>query len=231
MDYPKTDVSARLLNDKFTDGDPVGGIPASRDSADYQNMVFDELINLIEGAGLTPSEDDQTLVLQAVQALSATRALGEPFYHSGETPPVGAMEYVGQLLNRADYPELWAYISDVDHGFTLVTDAAWSAGRLGCWSTGNMSTTFRAPKTLGEFVRVWDSGGSVDAGRVLGSTQDSRNKAHTHVYGKVVSQQISGDGQGNTHARNNNGTGTTESEGGTDARPRNIALMLCFWYQ
>ncbi len=67
MDYPKSDPSARLHNDKFTDGDPVNGILASRDSAEYQNMVFDELINVIVGAGLTPDESVRTQLLQAIQ--------------------------------------------------------------------------------------------------------------------------------------------------------------------
>lgn len=69
MDYPKSDPTARLLSDKFTDGDPVNGIPASRDSADYQNMVFDELINVISQAGLEPDEGDLTQLAAAVVAL------------------------------------------------------------------------------------------------------------------------------------------------------------------
>ena len=67
MDYPKSDPSARLHQDKFTDGDPVNGVLASRDSAKYQNMVFDELINLIKGAGLTEKEDQFSQVLAAVR--------------------------------------------------------------------------------------------------------------------------------------------------------------------
>lgn len=67
MDYPKSDPAARLHQDKFTDGDPVNGILASRDSAKYQNMVFDELINVITGAGLNPDEGVLTQLLQAIK--------------------------------------------------------------------------------------------------------------------------------------------------------------------
>lgn len=75
MDYP-SEAAARLdpTTGKFTDGDPLSDLPASRDSADYQNMIFDSLINLIEGASLTPDEEDLTLVLQAVQALGVSEA-------------------------------------------------------------------------------------------------------------------------------------------------------------
>lgn len=54
MDYPKQDVEARLQNGKFTDGDSVNAIPPSRDSATYQNAVYDELLSVITSAGLTP---------------------------------------------------------------------------------------------------------------------------------------------------------------------------------
>ena len=66
MDYPKSDANARLHNDKFTDGDPVNAVPASRDSAVYQNAVYDELINIITAAGLDPEETDLGQVAEAI---------------------------------------------------------------------------------------------------------------------------------------------------------------------
>ncbi len=70
MDYPTADVGARLHNGKFTDGDHANSIPASKDSAAYQNMVFDSLIALIVGAGLTPDEAKTDLIYKAVQEMS-----------------------------------------------------------------------------------------------------------------------------------------------------------------
>lgn len=53
----------------------------------------------------------------------------------------------GQLLNRADWPELWAYAQML----TPITDAEWLADhtKRGRYSLGNGSTTFRVPDRNG----------------------------------------------------------------------------------
>lgn len=53
----------------------------------------------------------------------------------------------GQLLNRADWPELWAYAQML----TPISDADWLADPLqrGKYSTGDGSTTFRVPDRNG----------------------------------------------------------------------------------
>ncbi len=243
MDYP-SDPDARLdpSTGKFTDGDPTTDLPASRDSADYQNMVFDSLINLIEGAGLTPDENDLTLVLQAVASLAGNRQLGEPFWHIGETPPNGAMEYAEQILNRSEYPELWSYISDPVNGMKLITQAE-AASRPGCWHTGDGSTTFGAPVFFGDFLRVWDSTGLIDDSRVLGNWQEDAFQGFD-IQSKIAADSAGGGGI--TSGLNdsgykilastfdasfvNDGTNGTPRIS-TETRPRNTALMLCFWYQ
>lgn len=72
MQYPISVPEVNLYSGKFTNGNPVGGIPRSIDRAEDQNRVYDELIALVVGAGLTASEADNTQVLQAVKALIAS---------------------------------------------------------------------------------------------------------------------------------------------------------------
>ncbi|WJZ69808.1 hypothetical protein YZUL1_158 [Citrobacter phage YZU-L1] len=77
----------------------------------------------------------------------------------------------GQLLNRTDWPELWAYAQML----SPIPDAEWLADpeKRGRYSTGNGSTTFRVPdrngaqpnSTLSLFGRG-DGGNSSEDGRV-----------------------------------------------------------------
>ena len=60
----------------FTDGSPGAGTPATIVPADWFNGVQQELINVIEGAGLSPNKTVQNQVLAAIKLLSAGRFLG-----------------------------------------------------------------------------------------------------------------------------------------------------------
>lgn len=68
MDYPVSDPTVGLVGGKFSDGDAVGGVSASRDPAAWANAVTDELIHVIEQGGLTPDEGDNTQLWQALAA-------------------------------------------------------------------------------------------------------------------------------------------------------------------
>lgn len=77
----------------------------------------------------------------------------------------------GQLLNRADWPELWAYAQML----TPITDAEWlaDASKRGKYSLGNGTTTFRVPDRNGAqtgsisgLYARGDGGNSVNDGTV-----------------------------------------------------------------
>jgi microcystin-dependent protein len=91
------------------------------------------------------------------------------------TPPPGWIRANGAVLNRADFPSLWAAV-----GGEAVTEAQWIAGFSGRFSSGNGSTTFRVPELRGEFLRPWDESRGADPGRQFGTFQSSQNLSHTH---------------------------------------------------
>lgn len=90
--------------------------------------------------------------------------------------PANCLFLSGALLNRASYPELFAYANATG----LVSEATWSAGSWGKFSVGDGSTTFRIPDTRGMHIRVLDAGRGVDAGRAWGTDQAAQNATHNH---------------------------------------------------
>jgi phage-related tail fiber protein len=133
----------------------------------------------------------------------------------GKIPP-GFLEVDGSVKSIAVYPDLAAFLG-----------AAFNKGDEGA---GN----FRLPESRGEFLRGWDHGRGVDAGRAIGSWQADDNKAHTHTttrmpaFGNAAGTQASSVAIDNgTTAPNLQFGGGINSSGGTEARPRNLAVMWC----
>lgn len=135
------------------------------------------------------------------------------FYIATSVVPNGYLEANGSTVSRATYAALWQ--------------------ALGSPNTGNGSTTFNLPDLRGEFIRGWDHGRGVDSNRILGSSQLDQLGAHTHTYNDTYYSEHWGSGEGpqvgsgRTDYDNYdyNKTRTTASTGGTETRPRNIALM------
>ena len=91
----------------------------------------------------------------------------------------------GQLLNRADYPELWTFVSS--GGYPMITEADWQSTPLSraSFSSGNGSTTFRMPdlngKQTGSIGAVGLRGDGAFSSGEAGKLQDSQNLEHAHT--------------------------------------------------
>ncbi|MBR0741239.1 tail fiber protein [Bradyrhizobium liaoningense] len=141
--------------------------------------------------------------------------------------PPGYLKLNGALLTRASYPALWAHANASGN---VVTEASWSGGNTGAFSSGDLSTTFRLPDGRGEFFRAYDDSRGVDSGRVLGSRQSDLLKDHTHNQ-EINASAPNVTGGGNFALNVNSGTAATGGVngglGGSETRPRNIALLAC----
>ncbi|MDH0730989.1 hypothetical protein N5F23_00310 [Pseudomonas sichuanensis] len=69
MDYPESLPNAGLVGGKFVDEDPVAGTPGSLIPAAWGNAVTDEIIAVIEAAGLAPEEEDSAQLVKAIRLL------------------------------------------------------------------------------------------------------------------------------------------------------------------
>lgn len=113
---------------------PIGATPLAADAVnDYDAPTWRQVRNLIESGTTGPTMN------------------GVMNYHIGEAVtwetrayyPPNCLPRDGQLVNRTDWPELWAWAQKT----TPITDAAWLADvtKRGSYSTGDGSTTFRLP--------------------------------------------------------------------------------------
>jgi microcystin-dependent protein len=155
--------------------------------------------------------------------------VGTTIMVNGAVAPAGFLKENGALLSRASFPALWIYANASGN---LVSEATWSAGFFGAFSTGDLSTTFRIPDARGEFIRSWDDGRGADSGRVIGAWQADSLKDHTHTY-QYYGTNVRNDGTSALTVQSALTTGTTSSPStgaAAETRPRNIAKLACIKY-
>ena len=135
-------------------------------------------------------------------------------YLGMSTAPTGWLKANGAAISRSTYADLFAAIGTT-------------------YGSGDGSTTFNIPDLRGEFPRGWDDGRGVDSGRGFGSAQGAEFASHTHesnywsneTTGTTGRQNVVGNGA--TAGGSVTGTWISDSEGGSETRPRNIALLAC----
>ncbi|HBA6601267.1 TPA: integrase [Escherichia coli] len=163
----------------FTRGNPQTGTPATDLDDDYFDMLQEELCSVVEasGASLEKARHDQLLTALRTLLLSRKNPFGDiksdgtvktalenlglgegsalpvgvPVPWPSATPPTGWLKCNGAAFSAEEYPEL-----------------------------AKAYPTNKLPDLRGEFIRGWDDGRGVDAGRALLSLQDDSFEAHRH---------------------------------------------------
>jgi microcystin-dependent protein len=145
---------------------------------------------------------------------------GTVAFYAANSAPSGWLIENGAAVSRTTYAALFAVIGTT-------------------YGAGDGSTTFNLPNMLGQFVRGFDSSGSVDPGRTFGSTEAYAVGPHNHlngmtqttgsgslmVYGTSTTG-IPGSAVDTVHADANTpvNQGYTSTSTGTESRPTNVAL-------
>lgn len=188
----------------------------------YKSLTVDEYGRATAGAnpetlaGFGIKDSYTKAEVEALIAKASALPVGSIVAFPVDSPPPGFLELDNSVKSSATYPDLSAYLG--------------SKFNKGDEGVGN----FRLPEARGEFLRGWDHGRGVDAGRGLGSWQADDNKAHAHTVTRMQAfANATGSNpsavvvdNGNT-AVMTNFTAGFNSSGGAEARPRNIAVMWC----
>ncbi|HFI5763526.1 TPA: phage tail protein [Escherichia coli] len=182
----------------FTRGNPQTGTPATDLDDDYFDMLQEELCSVVEASGASLEKARHDQLLTALRALLLSRknpfgdiksdgtvqtalenlGLGEgsalpvgvPVPWPSATSPTGWLKCNGSSFNLASYPKL---------------AAVFPSGVL--------------PDLRGEFIRGWDDGRGVDAGRAILTSQTD------------ALQQITGEIKGLVHYIDDSGLGAFDT--------------------
>ncbi|EIY9295442.1 tail fiber protein [Escherichia coli] len=229
----------------FTRGNPQTGTPATDLDDDYFDMLQEELCSVVEASGASLEKGRNDQLLTALRALLLSRknpfgdiksdgtvktalenlGLGEgsalpvgvPVPWPSATPPTGWLKCNGAAFSAEEYPEL-----------------------------AKAYPTNKLPDLRGEFIRGWDDGRGIDAGRVLLSIQTGMLEKHRHIVVAndgydtkdewelaTIFKKTYTQGRG-LDATNTGGSlipsptlhsrGSIGNTGGSETRPRNIAF-------
>jgi phage-related tail fiber protein len=198
---------------RLHDGVTAGGV-ALVNSATNQTIAGVKTFTSSPTAPTPTAGDNSTKIATTafVQANADIIPTGAVFNFATSTPPNGFLECDGSAISRTTYANLFNAIGEL-------------------YGAGDGSTTFNIPDLRGEFIRGWDNGRGIDSGRVIGTFQIDMFKAHTHLAAIKANDYPQ---YGATTDPTNDEDPVVRSEtgvtGGTETRPRNIAMMYCIKY-
>ncbi len=188
---------------------PIGATPLSGDPVnDYDATTKRWVVNYVGGGGGTGP------TMNGVQNYGVGQYT---LWHSRAFIPAYAVTADGQLLNRADWPELWAHAQM----HTPISESDWQGNirNRGKFSSGNGTTTFRVPDlngvqsgSVGYLFGRGDGGSSNDNGIV-------NESALPNIYGAILNRPT-------TNSAGNNADFTYSTENAfTLSRPSRDATI------
>lgn len=193
----------------------------------YKSLTVDEYGRATAGAnpetlaGFGIKDSYTKAEVEALIAKASALPVGSIVAFPVDAPPPGFLELDNSVKSSATYPDLSAYLG-----------GKFNKGDEG---VGN----FRLPEARGEFLRGWDHGRGVDAGRGVGTYQTDDFKSHNHPplsnrpgfmsneYPTIQAYHGTSSSGAPTYSGEGQQMATTGVRGGAETRPRNVAVMWC----
>ena len=209
VNYIANDAETRYLKDQAgtVDATNLASNAVTTAKITDANVTAAKLENTLDLSSKTVTLPDNSITASMLQSGAAVPS-GAVFYFAANSAPSGYLEANGAAISRTTYAALFAVVGTT-------------------FGSGDGSTTFNLPDLRGEFLRGWDNGKGTDSGRTFGSFQADEFKSHTHE--ELYNTQSSGQDQAGSGSGDNDNTSSrqTGATGGTETRPRNIALLPC----
>ena len=202
----------RLINSS-----PPGTGNGSPAVAEWANDPLMGMYAALAYFGISPSNlQEQVGDSDLVRLFAAVLPIGAIFPVAFNTDPttlnIRALPCEAAAVSETTYAELFARIG-----------TTWNTG-------GEPGGTFRLPESRGEFFRGWDNGRGIDVARAFASPQADDIISHLHA---VALKQFTGAGgavEGEATGGTDKGSQNTGSTGGTETRPRNMAVRYLIRY-
>ena len=211
----KIDPAIVLASRAYVDAAILEVLPKNKTPGEWTRVKTNDRGIVVSGdnpetlAGMGIKDSYTKAEIEAMIAQASALPVGTTVAFPAGTAAPGFLELDGSVKNIAVYPDLAAYL-----GTTF---------NKGDEGAGN----FRLPESRGEFLRGWDHGRGVDAGRAIGSHQTDDFKAHNHTISAPTSIAASGGSTGIILSASGAPNWNTSNVGGTETRPRNLAVMWC----
>lgn len=148
----------------------------------------------------------------------------------GTTTPSAKLEVIGNVIaNDPTQDNHLATKKYVDENAGSAPMGAISAFNLASCPTGWILADGGAgsPDLRGVFIRGLDLGRGIDVGRILGSYQDDELESHRHGLSAGTVGLASGTGNHGGDMRSSKSGLSSNYFGGTETRPKNVALIYC----
>jgi Phage Tail Collar Domain len=200
-------------------------LSASSDSRLSTQKAIKTYVDAAVANALTKISSNNDTLQSQISALGLPIPPGTVMYFAGSTPPAGYLIANGAAVSKDTYYKLFLALGGTSSPY------------------GQTSQLFYLPNLNGQFIRSLDNGQGVDPGRTIGSPQDESFKSHYHVMpgddqlgfaAGYSGWQGTSEFQFPYDARSVYGGGgqmwRTTNSGGSETRPKNIALLAIIKY-